>query len=678
MLIRWGAIWASEPAKRRECNLRIPSVQVLSSHARKRLRKGLIGALCLGLGLGVGLGLGTGNAQAETRTLSLYNTHTHERVKITFKKNGQYLKDGLREANRFLRDWRRNEMTTIDPKLLDLVWEVYQEVRATNPIYVVSSYRSPATNNMLRKRSSGVAENSQHTRGHAMDFYIPGVDLATLRATGLRKQVGGVGYYPTSGSPFVHMDTGSVRHWPRMTRSQLAKIFPDGKTLHLPSDGKPLSGYQVAMAEEKAGKLEKLNNGKTSAFTQVATAAPTPSRDTKPSALVNPATSGGGNFLASLLGNSEPAERSRVAAARADAPTPPGQIAAGRTPATASSPATAAAPALSAPPIPILKADVVPAEAPAPALITPETPALPAPAIETPTSLPFAVASATPHLKPGAAPARAEPPAPANTLDAQRQSIGSGINVAASTPVPAPAEEAPAEAEADATRFAFASILPAQKPNSALQRATEQAARTEQTRQAAVVVASAEESASEAIPNAVPPVPANGVAAIAAATGASGQARPTPAATLAYASAAADLTQGGASLRSAPQEGSARSGARATDWASASADQTVDQAATKTRSSVSGSIPRDQIVDPLAGFVSLPNKSDPKLLSAVPTKRNSQVASLQHPHQRKLNDLMQVGNRFLASGFSPFPYGAMRSERFDGPAVIVLPVRYVR
>jgi uncharacterized protein YcbK (DUF882 family) len=140
-----------------------------------------------------------GTVQAETRTLKLYNTHTKERVSITFKKNGRYIPSGLREANRFLRDWRRNEITKIDPELLDLVWEVYQKVRARDYIHVVSSYRSPATNNMLRKRSKGVARNSQHTLGKAMDFFIPGVNIRTLRETGLRKQVGGVGYYPRSG-----------------------------------------------------------------------------------------------------------------------------------------------------------------------------------------------------------------------------------------------------------------------------------------------------------------------------------------------------------------------------------------------------------------------------------------------------------------------------------------------
>jgi hypothetical protein len=85
--------------------------------------------------------------------------------------------------------------------------------------------------------------------GHALDFYIPGVSLEHLREIGLRLQRGGVGFYPTSGSPFVHMDTGGVRMWPRMTHEELARVFPDGRTVHIPSDGKPLPGYAVALAE---------------------------------------------------------------------------------------------------------------------------------------------------------------------------------------------------------------------------------------------------------------------------------------------------------------------------------------------------------------------------------------------------------------------------------------------
>jgi hypothetical protein len=88
--------------------------------------------------------------------------------------------------------------------------------------------------------------------GKAMDFYIPGISLSRLREIGLRMQVGGVGFYPSSGSPFVHLDTGSVRHWPKMTRQQLVKVFPNGRTLHIPSDGKPLPGYAEALAAYKA------------------------------------------------------------------------------------------------------------------------------------------------------------------------------------------------------------------------------------------------------------------------------------------------------------------------------------------------------------------------------------------------------------------------------------------
>lgn len=192
-------------------------------------------------------------AAASERAIYLHYTHTKETARIVFKRNGQFVQSGLNELNYFLRDWRRNEPTKMDPRLFDLIWDVYQAVGASQPINVVSAYRSPATNNMLRSKSSGVAENSQHTKGNAMDFFIPGVPLAKLRAIAMKKQVGGVGYYPTSGSPFVHLDTGSVRAWPRMTRAQLKDIFPDGKTMHLPSDGKPLSqqGYQTAMAEWK-------------------------------------------------------------------------------------------------------------------------------------------------------------------------------------------------------------------------------------------------------------------------------------------------------------------------------------------------------------------------------------------------------------------------------------------
>jgi hypothetical protein len=89
--------------------------------------------------------------------------------------------------------------------------------------------------------------------GKAIDFYIPGVSLEKLRETAMRLQSGGVGYYPASGSPFVHLDVGNVSAWPRMTREQLLKLFPDGRTVHLPDDGTPLPGYEPARADIEHG-----------------------------------------------------------------------------------------------------------------------------------------------------------------------------------------------------------------------------------------------------------------------------------------------------------------------------------------------------------------------------------------------------------------------------------------
>ena len=192
----------------------------------------------------------------ETRTLSFHHTHSDEDLTVTFKRDGRYDEEGLKKLNHFLRDWRSQDSTTMDRHLFDILWEVYRDVDGKKPIQIISAYRSPATNSMLRRRSSGVARFSQHMLGHAMDFYIPDVPLEQIRAAGLRLQRGGVGFYPTSGSPFVHLDTGSIRHWPRMTHDQLAKVFPDGRTVHLPASGGPLKGYELARAD-----IERRGNG---------------------------------------------------------------------------------------------------------------------------------------------------------------------------------------------------------------------------------------------------------------------------------------------------------------------------------------------------------------------------------------------------------------------------------
>jgi len=195
-------------------------------------------------------------ADGDTRTLTFHHTHSGEDLTVTFKRNGRYDEAALKKLNHFLRDWRNQDSTTMDRRLFDIVWEVYRDVDGKQPIQIISAYRSPATNAMLRRRSSGVARHSQHMQGHAMDFFIPGVALEQIRFAGLRLQRGGVGFYPTSGSPFVHLDVGSIRHWPRMNHDQLARVFPDGRTVHVPSDGKPLKGYELALAD-----IERRGNG---------------------------------------------------------------------------------------------------------------------------------------------------------------------------------------------------------------------------------------------------------------------------------------------------------------------------------------------------------------------------------------------------------------------------------
>lgn len=565
-------------------------------------------------------------ASAETRTLKLYNTHTKERVSITFKRNGRYIPEGLREANRFLRDWRRNEIIKMDPELLDLVWEVYRKVGARDHIHVVSSYRSPATNNMLRKRSRGVAKNSQHTLGKAMDFYIPGVNLAKLRATGLRKQVGGVGYYPRSGSPFVHMDTGSVRHWPKMSRSQLAKVFPNGKTLHIPRDGKPMSGYKVALAESKSKKsrtsrptIVASNNRsgpstRNQNLTNPGKPLPAPASATASRQSEN---SGGGNLFASLFGGGQSNDGDTKR---------PGAVG-NRPPANLTA---SVSPVIKNPPVPGRK--VLASE--------PETPA----------AEPTAVASAAPTLKPldetPAVVASAAPttPAPAaNTLDAQRVALESG-------------QPALPNQTLD-SRFQVART-PAQKPDTGLSEA------------ARVAAATLGQTGAVPVPQSAPAD--DPVAAIAAATG-TAVPSPVPAprngTTLAYASATATPPSLNRSLRPSvsPQQRPAQ------------AANTRPASPASTRPTVSGRIPRDQIVDPLAGFASLPDKSEPTLLSGVGTTRHETFAWLSHPNQRALKNVMKPGNRFVAASFDADPNAGLRTDRFDGgPAVIVLPVRFAR
>jgi uncharacterized protein YcbK (DUF882 family) len=180
------------------------------------------------------------NANGE-RSISFYNIHTKSTLTVVYKRNGRYLPEALKKLNWHLRDWRSDEPTDMDPDVIDLVWKIHQELGSRQPVHVISAYRSPTTNKMLRKTRGGQAKRSQHLLGRAIDVRFPDVPVRRLRYSALLRQQGGVGYYPTSATPFVHVDTGRVRHWPRMGREELALLFPDGRTQHQPSEGGPIT-----------------------------------------------------------------------------------------------------------------------------------------------------------------------------------------------------------------------------------------------------------------------------------------------------------------------------------------------------------------------------------------------------------------------------------------------------
>ena len=221
-----------------------------------------LASVCLGL-----VAFEEASARGETRTLSLYNIHTKESLTVTFKRDGGYDREALKQLNHFMRDWRKDASREMDPALIDLIWTLHETLGSKEPVKLISGYRSSATNSKLRRRGGGQAKNSQHITGKAADIHFPDVPVKTLRNSALVQEQGGVGYYPTSGIPFVHVDTGRVRMWPRIARLELAALFPDGRTKYIPRDGKPIApkDYQLAVAK-----------GLTRGNTMVASASPKP------------------------------------------------------------------------------------------------------------------------------------------------------------------------------------------------------------------------------------------------------------------------------------------------------------------------------------------------------------------------------------------------------------------
>ena len=202
-------------------------------------------------------------ANGDTRTVTFSNQHTNEEASFTYMVNGVYDQAVLDKLNWFMRDWRLNEPTKMDPKLFDIIWEVYRESGSQQPIDVLSGYRSPQTNAMLRRRSRQVAEHSEHMQGKAIDAHFLDVSTARIRDIAMRMQEGGVGFYPTGITPWVHIDSGGIRYWPRMSRDALTRLFPDGKTVFIPADGQPMPGYDLAKAEieQRGGEVQTASGG---------------------------------------------------------------------------------------------------------------------------------------------------------------------------------------------------------------------------------------------------------------------------------------------------------------------------------------------------------------------------------------------------------------------------------
>jgi uncharacterized protein YcbK (DUF882 family) len=148
----------------------------------------------------------------QERSLSLLNTHTGERLQeVVYWEKGDYILDALENLNHVLRDHRTNQVHPIDPMTLDLMAAISRKVGTKQPFEIISGYRSPQTNRSLRNNSNGVAKNSYHMQGKAVDLRLPGVPLKTVRKAALDLRMGGVGYYSKSG--FVHIDSGKVRSW---------------------------------------------------------------------------------------------------------------------------------------------------------------------------------------------------------------------------------------------------------------------------------------------------------------------------------------------------------------------------------------------------------------------------------------------------------------------------------
>jgi len=145
------------------------------------------------------------------RNLAFHNLHTDEKLRVSYWKDGTYDRRALAQINHILRDHYSGDVTSMSPRLIDLLYDLQRKVNNDRPVEIISGYRSPQTNLILARASDGVAKNSYHTRGMALDIRMTGTSLPKIHNTALAMRRGGVGYYPDS--QFVHVDVGPLRRW---------------------------------------------------------------------------------------------------------------------------------------------------------------------------------------------------------------------------------------------------------------------------------------------------------------------------------------------------------------------------------------------------------------------------------------------------------------------------------
>ncbi len=160
----------------------------------------------------------------ESRLLRLRHHWTGERLRVVYKIGGEYQPGAMAEINHFLRDWRCDKTITMDPRLIDQLYELQQAVGERRTIRIISAYRSEGYNASLLRAGHNVDPNSQHMFGRAADVFVPGLSLARLRTAAEAHRKGGIGFYPFSGPRFIHIDTGPKRQWAEMDPGERRRL----------------------------------------------------------------------------------------------------------------------------------------------------------------------------------------------------------------------------------------------------------------------------------------------------------------------------------------------------------------------------------------------------------------------------------------------------------------------